>query len=308
MITLSGLIDFFKNRKLSVINFDASPELKIIGGRNINEAGPGEMSFISSKVKDSAQKLINESRASVIIIDSGIFHTVNISKSKSVFVLTDSPKEVMVDSLKHFFMEKVLPEIHHSAVIHSDVKMGSENYIGAYVVIDTNVIIGNNCFIEPFVHIKKDTIIGNNVKIKSGAVIGGQGFGYVKKDNKWENFPHFGNVVIEDDVEIGSNTCIDRGALGSTMIKRGVKIDNLVHVAHNVYIGENSLIIADAMLGGSARIGSDTWVAPSTALRNGIEIGSGCTIGMGAIVTKSVESGTTVVGNPAKPFLNNEKK
>jgi UDP-3-O-[3-hydroxymyristoyl] glucosamine N-acyltransferase len=302
MIKLSALIDYFEKLNLKVVNLPANKEIEITGGKNISEAGQGEITFLGQKLKNQAHEILKNSKASLVIIDGEIYNEIDKTLLKNLFVVSDKPKDVMVACLTEFFVEKIKAGIHATAILHPNVKQGKNNFIGPYTIIEEGVVIGNDCIIESGANIKKNTIIGNRVKIKTGAVIGGQGFGYVNKNNKWENFPHFGNVVIEDDVEIGSNTCIDRGALGSTILKKGVKIDNLVHIAHNVIVGENSLVIADAMVGGSAVIGENTWVAPSVAIRNGITIGSGCTIGMGAIVTKSVDDGVTVVGNPAAPF------
>lgn len=304
MITLSEIISFFKERQLTVV--DAAVELnnQITGGRNIIEAGNQEITFLASKYKDSAEKLLLASKSPLIILESSLWKELGNRKFNSFLVISDSPKNLMVECLKFYFEERVKAEIHSTAVISKESRIGKNNFIGPFVVIEKGVVIGDNCVIESHVSIKKDCLVGNNVLIKSGTVIGGKGFGYVKNENNvWENFPHFGRVVIEDDVEIGSNTCIDRGALGDTILRKGVKVDNLVHIAHNVIVGENSLLIADSMIGGSTVIGKNTWVAPSTALRNGITIGSDCVIGMGAIVTKSVEDGTTVVGNPAIPFI-----
>ena len=135
-------------------------------------------------------------------------------------------------------------------------------------------------------------------------MLGGDGFGYVKNEatQEYELFPHLGGVVIEDHVHIGNNTCIDRGSLKDTIIHQGVKIDNLVHIAHNVTVGKNSLIIACSMIAGSVVIGENCWVAPSSSVRNGIYIGDNTTIGLGSVVTKSVGADETIAGNPAVPL------
>lgn len=303
MVKLSDIISFFKQKQATIIDSDINLNTTISGGRNIIEAGSNEITFISAKYKDSAEILLASSHAAVVILDSIVWKGIQNMKCKSFLIISDAPKNAMVECLKHYFEEKINIEIHPTAIISRDSKIGTNNFIGAYTVIDKDVLIGNNCIIESHVSIKSKCIIGNNVLIKSGAVIGGKGFGYVKDENNvWENFPHFGRVILEDNVEIGSNTCIDRGALGDTVLKKGVKVDNLVHIAHNVVVGDDSLLIADSMIGGSTVIGKRTWIAPSTAIRNGITIGSDCVIGMGAVVVKNVEDGTTVVGNPAAPF------
>jgi len=143
-------------------------------------------------------------------------------------------------------------------------------------------------------------------------VIGADGFGYQRNDKgEFEKFPHIGGVVIKDNVEIGSNTSIDRGALGNTIIEEGAKIDNLVHIAHNVKVGKHSAVIANSMIGGSTIIGDYSWVAPSVCMRDQISTGNNVTIGLGAVVLKSIPEGETWTGSPAKPlaeFLELQKK
>jgi UDP-3-O-[3-hydroxymyristoyl] glucosamine N-acyltransferase len=134
-------------------------------------------------------------------------------------------------------------------------------------------------------------------------VIGSDGYGYQRNENLiFEKFPHMGGVIIEDNVDIGSNTCVDRGALGNTIIKEGAKIDNLVHIAHNVVIGRHCAIIANAMLGGSVVIADYSWVAPSASILNQVSIGKKVTVGMAAVVTKNIPDGETWAGVPAKPL------
>ena len=115
-----------------------------------------------------------------------------------------------------------------------------------------------------------------------------------------------GRVIIEDDVEIGSNTCIDRGGLGDTVLCRGVKVDNLVHIAHNAHVGINSMLIANSMIGGSANIGGNVWVAPSVSILNQLNINNYAVIGMGTVVLKDVAEGEIIVGNPGKPLKNKD--
>lgn len=166
--------------------------------------------------------------------------------------------------------------------------------------IGENVSISNNVRIAPYTVID-NAVIGNNVRIGANCSIGLMGFGYEKDDTgKYWRFPHLGKVIIEDDVEIGSNVCIDRGAIGDTVIGRGTKIDNLVHVAHNVRIGNNCLVIANSMIGGSTIIGDNTWVAPSVSILDHRNIGESSILGMGAVIIRDVKDFDIVVGNPAK--------
>ena len=163
--------------------------------------------------------------------------------------------------------------------------------------VGENVVIGHNTVIHA------NTIIKDNVKIGCNCVVGSVGFGYEKDETGAYVFiPHIGNVILEEFVEIGNCTTIDKAVMGSTILRKNVKVDNLVHIAHGVDIGENSLIIANAMIGGSTKIGKNVWVAPSSSLINKIEIADDAIIGLGAVVTKSVNKGITVIGNPARPL------
>ena len=147
-----------------------------------------------------------------------------------------------------------------------------------------------------------NVIKGDNVVIGEYCSIGRDGYQYILdvSTNKLIKFPHFGNIILEDDVEIGNNVCIARGALSNTILRRGVKVDNLVHIAHNVEVGENTQIIANAMIAGSVKIGKNCWISPSSSIKNQITIGDNVLIGLGAVVIKNVESNCVMIGNPAR--------
>lgn len=200
--------------------------------------------------------------------------------------------------------DKTQFKIHPTAIIHDEAEIAENVAIGANCIIGKSVIgkgtiIGSNSIIQD------KTVIGDRVVIKSSVVIGGDGYGYVKNNNKQIKFPHIGGVVVEDEVHIGSNTCIDRGSLGNTIIGKNTKIDNLVHIAHNVQIGENCNIIALSIIGGSTIIGNNTWISPSVSVRDAITIGSNSLIGLGAVVIKSIPDNEVWMGNPAKFFKKN---
>jgi len=306
IITLENILDYFKKGSFRVVASNIELSRNIFGPRNISEATGNHISFLSLKYRTTAEKLLEKSRAALIIVDTSIYEIFDEQFKKNIksyIILSDSPKNLFIDCLHFFFKEEIISEIHPSAIIHPSAKIGAKTSIGPYTVVDKNVVIGNNCIIGANTHIQKGSIIGSYVKISSNVTIGNWGFGFVKNEKGNNvNFPHYGNVVIEDDVQIGSSTCIDRGALSDTIIKRGAKIDNLVHVAHNVVIGENSLVIACTMIGGSTIIGDNCWVAPSVTLRNGISIGENTTLGMGCLVTKDIPSNVIVTGIPALPI------
>lgn len=145
---------------------------------------------------------------------------------------------------------------------------------------------------------------GKNVKIGENCSIGNDGFGFVKRENgELLKFPHFGDIIIEEDVEIANNVCIDRGSLSNTIIRKGAKIDNLVHIAHNVEIGENTMVIAGSVICGSVKIGNNCWIAPNASLKDWIKVGNNVVVGLGAVVINDVDDNDTVIGNPAKKLV-----
>lgn len=180
---------------------------------------------------------------------------------------------------------------------------------------DKTLIVADNpklhfirmCQNVPDIPVGQRVKLGRNVIIHSGTVIGEDGLGFVKdENNEWVKFPHFGRVIIEDNVEIGANCVIDRGTLGDTVIGRGTKIENLVHVAHNAKIGKHCSIVAVTYIGGSSVIGDYAWVGPQVCIRDQIKIGSNCLIGMGSVVTKDIPDNWVVMGTPAKFVRYNE--
>ncbi|NOT37118.1 MAG: UDP-3-O-(3-hydroxymyristoyl)glucosamine N-acyltransferase [Saprospiraceae bacterium] len=215
-------------------------------------------------------------------------------------IMVSNPKITYSKILEELFTSKVnyivseLAEISNLALIGKNVNIGPFTRIG-------KVTIGNNVHIGSGVSIYDNTHIGDNVIIKDNSVIGGDGFGYIKnEEGVYEKFIHVGGVMIESNVEIGSNTCIDRGSIGQTIIKKGVKIDNLVHIAHNVVIGENSIIVANSIIGGSTILGKGSWVAPSVTIRDGLKICDNVTLGMASVVTKDINVPGIYLGVPAK--------
>lgn len=200
----------------------------------------------------------------------------------------------------HFTSDQRPTGIHPSAVVEDDAKIDPTAWVGPHSYVGHFCEIGANSRIFPNVTILDCTRIGKGVTVNSGTVIGADGYGYEQNaQGGYEKFPHTGGVLIEDDVEIGANTCIDRGVLDDTIIRRRAKIDNLVHVAHNCVVGEDAMVIACTMLGGSVKIGARAWVAPAATIINQKTIGADATVGLGAVVTKDVADKQTVMGSPA---------
>jgi UDP-3-O-[3-hydroxymyristoyl] glucosamine N-acyltransferase len=278
-----------------------NPQRSFSTVKPIQSASPDALSFCTSEGEEEF-RLLRETKAGVVLCRFAP-RLNELKSAKKTFLAVENPRLSFIRAIDAFFPEPKMQGIHPTAIIGKRCRVGKSVYIGPYVTITDNVSIGSGTKILAGVHICSSARIGKNVVIKSGCVIGGDGFGY-ERDEKgiFVKFPHRAGVVIEDDVEIGSNTCVDRGALSDTFIGKGTKIDNLVHVAHNVKIGKNCAVIALAMIGGGTRIEDGAWIAPTACLRNGIVIGKQALVGMGAVVTKNVERGDTVIGVPAKPI------
>ena len=193
------------------------------------------------------------------------------------------------------------------AIIGEQVTIGEGTTIGAACVIADAVEIGRDCRIDASVTIYSKTVLGNRVVVQSGAVLGSEGFGYVcdEQTGRYEQFPQIGRLVIEDDVEIGANSTVDRGALDDTRIRRGTKIDNLVHVGHNVQIGEDVVIAAQTGLSGSAVVEDDVIIGGQVGIADHVRIEEGAILGaQSGIPTRKVIRGKGVVfwGTPARPI------
>jgi UDP-3-O-[3-hydroxymyristoyl] glucosamine N-acyltransferase len=179
--------------------------------------------------------------------------------------------------------------------------LGENVKVFSNTVIGENVKIGNNVTLHPGVVIYADCVIGNNVTIHSGAIIGSDGFGFApKEDGSFQKVPQLGNVVIEDDVEIGANTAIDRATIGSTIIRKGVKLDNLIQIAHNAEIGNNTVIAAQSGISGSTKIGKYAMIGGQVGFAGHISVADGVKIAAQSGVTKSIKTpNMTLTGHPA---------
>lgn len=231
-----------------------------------------------------------------------------------------SPRAAMVGLLGFFdTRRKRAPGIHPTAVLSADCRLGEGVSIGpgcvvssgcdigrgtvlqANVFVGEDVRIGEDCTIEAGVVLQDQISLGNRVTLHAGAVIGCDGFGFVREDDgKWVKIPQIGRVVIEDDVEIGANSEVDRATFGVTRVSRGVKLGNLVHVAHNCEIGEDCLVVGMVGIGGSVKIGRSSLLAGLSAVADHVSIGKGVTVAGRAGVTKNIKDGVTVSGFPAQ--------
>lgn len=250
--------------------------------------------WVSDKYKEKVKTI---SAGTVILTKAAAEY----SNKNCNYIITSNPRRAFKEVLELMYPEKTEAFIAPSASIDKNAKVHANVYIGHNVVIEGDVEISEGVKIDSNTVIKERTKIGNNVVIGANCTIGGVGFGYEKNDKgEYELIKHIAGVKIEEDVEIGNNTTIDRGVLKDTVLRRNSKIDNLVHIAHGVDVGENAMVIANSMVAGSVNIGANSWIAPSSSIINGKNVGKDAIVGLGAVVVKHVEDGSVVVGNPAK--------
>lgn len=280
---------------------EAAAELLPLSGiAETSRAVAGEMAWMSTKY--ATEDRIAAFRGSLLLCPEGA--PVHAITAPAIAVLCRDSRWAFTRAVAGVFSALSVtrwPSM-QDVPIAPDARIAPTAILAHGVVIGPGVTIGAGSMIGPNTCIA-NTTIGQNVQIGANCTMGLAGYGYAKGPNGQQvAFPHIGIVVIEDDVEIGSNTCIDRGALGETRVRRGARIDNLVHVAHNVVVGEDAMVIAHAMLGGSSVIGDRAWVAPAVSVMNQATVGADAVLGLGAVVVKSVADGVTVVGNPARPL------
>lgn len=285
-------------------------DLEITGVTNIGDAGDKDISFA---VAPHLEKAAQSSAAAVIIPDS-------ITEFAKPAIRVENPRMAFVSLLKIFTPQiAVAPGVHSTVVLGENVTIGENVSILPYAVIEDNVTIGNNTVIYPHTYIGhgvtvgSDSLIypsvticngcqiGNRVIIHSGAAIGSDGFGFITIGGRHEKVPQVGNVVIEDDVEIGANVGIDRATTGSTIVKCGTKVDNLVHLAHNVVIGENCFLVAQTGIAGSVKVGNNVTFAGQSGSAGHITIGDNCVFAARSAPISDVPSGSFYAGFPARP-------
>ncbi|MEI8135237.1 MAG: UDP-3-O-(3-hydroxymyristoyl)glucosamine N-acyltransferase [bacterium] len=266
----------------------------------IGEARAGSVCFISNP---SYEKYLSTTQASAVIISEALVVTENVSTP--ALLRTPNPYVAFARAIELFNPRKdmFVPKVHPSAVISPSAKLHESVGIGAHVYVGEDVTIGEGSAIHPGAVIYDNTVIGRHVVIGAGSVIGFDGFGYAATSEKtFTKIPQIGNVIIEDDVEIGALCTIDRATLNHTIIHRGVKLDNLVHIAHNVEIGEDTVIAAQTGISGSAKIGKRNQIAGQVGMIGHITIADDVTIIAQSGVSKAITKSGTYFGAPAKEF------
>jgi len=281
--------------------------------RDIEEAGSGDLAFVFRKKSAS---LLEKTKASCAIVPA------DIGTAPIPVIKCKNPNIAFIKAVELIMPGAVTrPDgIHESASIGKDVKLGRGVSVGAHACLEDgaeiadgtviyaqcyvarSVRIGKNCVIYPNVTVRENSRIGDRVIIHSGCVIGSDGFGYERTPRGHGKVPHIGGVIIEDDVELGANTTVDRAKIAYTRIGQGTKVDNLVQIAHNVTIGKHCIIAAQSGISGSVKIGNGVMMGGQAGIADHLEIGDGAMIAAQSGLMKSLPPGTVVLGSPARPI------
>lgn len=280
----------------------------------IEEGKPGTLAFLANL---KYENFLYSTEASVVLVNKNFIPK---EKVNATLIKVDDAYQAFASLLDLYVQAKAAVKvgieqpsfIHNSATIGKDLYLGAFAYVGnnskigsntklyPHVFVGENVTIGDDCILYSGVKIYDDTVIGNRCIIHSGAVIGSDGFGFAPlEEGTYKKIPQIGNAVLEDDVEIGANTTIDCGTMGSTIIRKGAKIDNLVQVGHNCEIGENTVIAAQSGMAGTSKVGKNCKFGGQVGLAGHLTIGDNVFIGAQSGVAKSVKGDQVILGSPA---------
>jgi UDP-3-O-[3-hydroxymyristoyl] glucosamine N-acyltransferase len=293
---------------------DGNPDIKVNTIAKIEEGHAGALSFLANP---KYEHYIYDTKSSSVLVSKSFVPSAKIS---ATLIRVENAYEAFASLLR--LVDQSRPRkkgIHPSAVIETTAKIGSEVFIGPFAYIGENSIIGDGCSVYPNVYIGDNTVIGNNCTVNpgvtiyhdcvlgegciihAGSVIGSDGFGFApQSESEFMKIPQLGNVILEDHVEIGANVTIDRATMGSTIIRKGVKLDNLIQIGHNVEIGENSVMAAQTGISGSTKVGKNCMFGGQVGLAGHIKIANGTKIGaQGGILGDVKEENSVILGSPA---------
>jgi UDP-3-O-[3-hydroxymyristoyl] glucosamine N-acyltransferase len=295
---------------------NARPDTEITGVAGIEQASPGQLTFVSNPKYNAAAKT---TQASAVIVAE------NFPAIPTGMLRSKNPYLAWAKAIELFYLPpSYAPGVHPTAVVHPLAKVGKNAHLGPYVVIDEDAAIGDNAVLLSHVVIYRGAVIGNNffahahavvrefchlgdnVLLQNGVVVGSDGFGFAKhneddKENagRWHKIAQSGNVVIESDAELQANTCIDRASIGETRIGRGAKLDNLVHVGHSCTIGHDTLLCAQVGLAGTTEVGNNVILAGQVGVSGHVKIGDGAIAIAQSGIPHDVPAGAMVSGAPA---------
>lgn len=313
-------MEFSAEQIAGIINgtIHGSSEVKINGLAKIEEGSAGKLSFLSNP---KYEEYIYSTGSSVCIVNDTFTPSKDLPQTLTLIKVEDA--YACFAKLLEFYdqMKKKQPQIEPKSYVAEGAKVGKDPYIGNFayisdgaqlgdnvviypnVYIGDNVKIGNNTVVHPSASIYADCIVGNNCVIHAGVVIGADGFGFAPDENGvFQKVPQIGNVILEDNVEVGSNSTIDRATMGSTILRKGVKIDNLCQIAHNVEVGENSAMAAQVGVAGSAKIGKHVMVGGQAGISGHLHIADGTRIVAQSGIPSSIKKADTVMGSPGIPI------
>jgi UDP-3-O-[3-hydroxymyristoyl] glucosamine N-acyltransferase len=284
----------------------------ITGVASLDRAGPDQISFVTNR---KYLPLAKSSRAGALLVPA------DIEGLGGPLLRTRSPQTALISLLKLFHPALPLsPGVHPSALVAPESRVHPEAFVGAFAVIQPRAVVGARARIFPLVYVgegaevgEESTLypqvvirdgvrIGRRVIVHAGAVLGADGFGYVFDGSVHQKIPQVGGLVIEDDVEIGANTTIDRATFGDTVVRRGTKIDNLVQIAHTVEIGEHSILAAQVGIAGSSRVGRGVVLGGQAGVADHVTIGDGAVLGAQTGVTQDVAAGEKLFGTWGRPM------
>ena len=291
---------------------EGNPEVKVNNFSKIEEGKPGTLTFLANP---KYEHFIYHTDASIVLVNNDFTPTEPIKATlikvanayASLAILLNmveqaKEKKAGIDSTAYISTSAIIKEncyIGNFAYIGDNVKVGHNCKIYPNTYIGDNVTLGDNCIVYPHVTIYEGCIIGNNCILHAGCVIGSDGFGFAPEGESYKKIPQLGNVILEDNVEIGANTTIDRAVMDSTIIRKGVKLDNLVQIAHNVEVGENTVMAAQVGIAGSTKVGRHCMFGGQVGLSGHLHIADNVILGAQCGVISDVKEQTTLLGAPA---------
>lgn len=296
-IKVVEIVDFLSDY---VINIFGDYQNKFVDNvSNIENANESTLDWVNI-TKQNKEEIIVNSKSSVFLVDPSVKYTTEMFEKQKILLVVENPRLILSKIISKYFISKKVACIHPSAIVDPEAKIDSDVFIGAGCVIGKS-IIGKSTVLMPNVVVLDGVTIGERCLIQPGVVIGTDGLGCNRdKDGTLVKFPHLGGVIIGDDVEIGANCQIARGALSDTYISNGCKINGMCFIAHNCFLDENVWITGSSMLCGSTYVEKNVTIYSNVIIREQSRIGERAVIGMGSVVTKNVPPHEIWIGSPAK--------